>query len=126
MIFLVICGIMTAVNVDIAAKKLVISVLSFIVFIIITKINVNSIIKKSYAIYFLTFALLIITLLSPSYVNGAQRYIIIGYFSIESAPLVAFSILPLLSMSQGHYKRSYSTNKKWLNKFAQKIANAYK
>jgi len=76
------------------ARTVVLSVVAFIMFIIIERINVNTIIKAANPIYITSVVLLFATLLFPM-INGVRRYIVLGSFVLEPSVFIVFSILPI-------------------------------
>lgn len=81
-------------------EKLIIAITSFIAFELIRRINANTICRRSYALFSASLLLSLLVLMLPAAPSalGAHRHILIGSFTIDLSPFIAFSILPVCQL----------------------------
>lgn len=91
---LVLFGAMSCESGTALARYLLVAVIAFVQLFLISRVNVNHVIKASNLIYVITVVLLALAFVMPA-AWSTYRYVRLGSFIIEPGYLVVFSLLPI-------------------------------
>lgn len=91
---LLVLGVLLSYDTPLFYKTIVFSPIAFVMYIMIEKTNVNTIIKAANPIYITSVVLLFAALIFPI-INGVHRYIVLGTLALEPSVFIVFSVLPI-------------------------------